>query len=343
MNKLEVRDLTVRFGFGPNALTAVDGISLQVSATKTLGLVGESGCGKSTVARAVVRLVRASSGRILLDGKDVAEAGGEGLKKLHARVQMVFQDPYASLNPRMTVGEAIEGPIKLYRRLTPRERAAEVDRLLRLVSLDPAAADRYPHEFSGGQRQRIAIARALAVQSELIILDEVTSSLDVSVQANILNLLKRLQRELGLAFLFISHNLSVVRYMSDTVAVMYLGRIVERAPVEELFDDPRHPYTRALIDSIPKLRAKGGNGRVHLSGEIPDPRHPPSGCRFRTRCPIGPNAFPNRRVCVEVDPHTTLERGDHMVACHFPIDALRRAEGATRLAQNATPRDRING
>ncbi len=336
MNKLEIEALVVRFGFGPTALTAVDGIDLAVPTGHTLGLVGESGCGKSTIARAVVQLVHATSGRILLDGQDVTHARGETLKQLHARVQMIFQDPYSSLNPRMTIAEAIEEPITLYRRLTSDERAAQVARFMRLVSLDPTTADRYPHQFSGGQRQRIAIARTLAVQSELIILDEVTSSLDVSVQANILNLLKQLQREFSLTFLFISHNLSVVRYMSDIVAVMYLGRVVERAPVEELFARPRHPYTRALIDSVPKLQKRNGNGFIHLAGEIPDPRHPPSGCRFRTRCPIGPNVFPERQVCVQVDPHTTLEGGDHVVACHFPLSNSLRTQTSEVMDLNKT-------
>ncbi len=317
MNKLEIQAMTVRFGHGRSLLTAVDAVDLAVPDAGTMGLVGESGSGKSTVAKAVVRLVKMHGGNILFDREDVTRPSAERLRKFRSQVQMVFQDPYSSLNPRLTIGEMLDEVVKLYQPLDAKNRQDERHRLLEMVGLDPKMSDRYPHQFSGGERQRIAIARALAVGPAVVVLDEVTASLDVSVQANILNLLKKLQRELGLAYLFISHNLSVVRYMSDVVSVMYLGQIVERAPARELFERPRHPYTRALIDSIPKLRARG-NGRVHLTGEIPDPNHPPSGCRFRTRCPTGPNVHSDRTICIEKDPHGAVD-GSHWAACHFPL------------------------
>lgn len=300
-------------------LTAVDDLDLSVPAGGTLGLVGESGSGKSTVARALVHLVPAVAGQVLLDGEDVTYARHQRLRALRKRLQMVFQDPYSSLNPRITIGEILEEAIQTHRTVARQERTAEVQRLLELVSLDGEFARRYPHQFSGGQRQRIAIARALAVEPEIIILDEVASALDVSVQANILNLLKQLQRQFYLSYLFISHDLSVVRYMCDSIAVMYLGRIVESAPTEELFQHPRHPYTRGLIDSIPKLAVGNTSRRLRVSGEIPDPRNPPAGCRFHTRCPIGPLAHPERTACIELDPNSLLKSGQQAVACHFPL------------------------
>ncbi len=320
MTTLEVAGLTVRYGAGAAALTAVEGVDLAVPAGGTLGLVGESGCGKSTVARAIVQLVRPAAGRVLLNGEDVTYAHGERLHDLRRRVQMVFQDPYASLNPRMAVGEAIGEAISTHRKMGARRRVTEVARLLDLVAIDARSTDKYPHQFSGGQRQRIAIARALAVQPEILICDEVTSSVDVSVQANILNLLKELQRTLGLSYLFISHNLSVVRYMSDVVSVMYLGRIVEHAQTSALFARPRHPYTRALIDAIPQMVSRAASERVRLPGDLPDPRFPPAGCRFHTRCPIGPLVRTERTVCRDVDPQTIADRGEHVAACHFPLD-----------------------
>lgn len=328
MTELEVVGLTVRYGAGSTLLTAADDVDLAIPPGATLGLVGESGCGKSTVARAIVRLVPIASGRVLLDGNDIAEATGERLRDLRRRVQMVFQDPYASLNPRMTVGETIGEAITTHRRVSARSRALEVARLLEMVGLNPGVVTRYPHQFSGGQRQRIAIARSLAVGPEVLICDEVTSSVDVSVQANILNLLKELQKRLGLSYLFISHNLSVIRYMSDVVAVMYLGKVVERASAVDLFARPRHPYTRALIDSIPRAISRLTRDRVRLSGDLPDPRHPPQGCRFHTRCPFGPLVQPDRVICRDIDPHTTLVPGPHVAACHFPLADDAVAEGA---------------
>jgi peptide/nickel transport system ATP-binding protein len=316
--RLELRDVTVRYGSGDGALTAVDRIDLDVPERGTLGLVGESGCGKSTLARALVGLVPIAGGTVRLDGDDVTPARARGTRAFRRRVQLIFQDPYSSLNPRMRVGDALAEAVA-QRGVRRSLRAAEALRLLDLVGLPRTALERYPHQFSGGQRQRVAIARALAVGPELVINDEVTSALDVSVQANILNLLRDLQRELGLSYVFISHDLSTVRYMSDAVAVMYLGTIVENAATDELFRAPRHPYTQALIASIPRL----GQARrsAPLPGELPDPRHPPAGCRFHTRCPIGPLVRPDRTICLEIDPQTIATTKEHRAACHFAGDA----------------------
>ncbi len=316
-HRLDVKGLVVRYGSGRNALTAVDGADLAVPAAGTLGLVGESGCGKSTIARALVGLVPVASGSIFLDGEDCTDTRRREAASYRRRVQMVFQDPYSSLNPRMPVGEVMweamgmRGPE--YRQSTRRRR--EVLRLLDLVGLRPDALDRYPHQFSGGQRQRIAIARALAVGPDVVIADEVTSALDVSVQSTILNLLKDLQRELRLSYLFISHDLSVVRLMSDHVAVMYLGRVVENAPSQQLFSQPCHPYTQALIASVPDL----DHDRLPapLVGDLPDPRRPPAGCRFHSRCPVGPLYNPERTICVDVDPQAEAPTREHLAACHF--------------------------
>jgi len=312
--KLELQGLRVRYGAGSGRLTAVDGIDLAVPAGGTLGLVGESGCGKSTVARAIVGLVPVSDGRILLDGTDFTERSRRDSPTFRRRVQMVFQDPYSSLNPRLTVGEMVSEAL-LTRGLAARGRRGEAVRILDLVGLPSTALERYPHQFSGGQRQRIAIARALAVGPDVVINDEVTSALDGSVQATILNLLKELQRELKLSYLFISHDLSTVRYMSDVVAVMYLGRIVELAPTRKLFESPQHPYTRALIGSIPRFGLERSG--APLAGDLPDPRRPPSGCRFHTRCPVGPLADESRTICVEQDPQAAAYRHEHGAACHF--------------------------
>jgi oligopeptide/dipeptide ABC transporter ATP-binding protein len=319
MSKLEVRHLVVKYG----SLTAVDGVSFSIPAGGTLGLVGESGSGKSTVARALVQLLKPHSGQVLLDGMDVTHARGHALHELRTRVQMVFQEPYSSLNPRLTVGTMIDEVLQRHQSLSNQERSREIGRLLELVALDPRFITRYPHQFSGGQRQRVAIARALAAKPDIIILDEVASALDVSVQADILNLLRDLQREFNLAFLFISHDLSVVRYMSDSVSVMYLGRIVEWTGTPELFRNPEHPYTRGLIDSMPQMVVGGSERRFKLTGEIPDPHHPPSGCRFHTRCPIGPLTHSERQICTQSDPHSTIEGTQHYVACHFPLEKVR--------------------
>jgi peptide/nickel transport system ATP-binding protein len=317
MIALEATGLRVRYGSGANRLTAVDGVDLAVPKGRTLGLVGESGCGKSTIARALVGLVPVVGGSISLDGADCTSQKARDAAGYRRRVQMVFQDPYSSLNPRMTVGQLMGEALRL-RGLTardPRARREDGHRILELVGLTASVLQRYPHQFSGGQRQRIAIARALAVGPEVLITDEVTSALDVSVQATILNLLRHLQRELGLSYLFISHDLSVVRLMSDHVAVMYLGRIVEQAPSERLFAEPRHPYTKALMGSIPTFAAS--RRPAPLAGDLPDPRDPPQGCRFHTRCPIGPLARPERTICLQQDPNDLAVEPDHHAACHF--------------------------
>lgn len=331
MNILELRGLRVQYGHGANTLVAVDGIDLAVPKGGTLGLVGESGCGKSTVARAVVGLVPLSGGTISLEGTDCTETRVRDSAGYRRNVQMVFQDPYSSLNPRMTVGQMMGEALVLRR---PSARNAKLQRqeslrILELVGLRATALARYPHQFSGGQRQRLAIARALAVGPKVLITDEVTSALDVSVQATILNLLKNLQHELGLSMIFISHDLSVVRVMSDRVAVMYLGQVVELATSEELFSAPRHPYTKALMRSIPTFAAE--RRPAPLTGDSPDPRNPPRGCRFHTRCPIGPMVNHDRTICTEEDPNDNEASEAHHAACHFadlrPADARKGWEG----------------
>jgi peptide/nickel transport system ATP-binding protein len=317
VNILEVHGLTVRYGTGDRALTAVEGVDLAIRRGRTLGLVGESGCGKSTVARALVGLAPVVAGRVTLDGTDCTSQSARDSPRYRRRVQMVFQDPFSSLNPRMSVGALLDEALimrggEFHSR---RRRAAESARLLELVGLPAEARSRYPHQFSGGQRQRIAISRALAVDPDVLILDEVTSALDVSVQATVLNLLRELQRRLRLSYLFISHDLSVVRLMSDEVVVMYLGQVVERASTEDLFTRPAHPYTTALLKSIPSLH--GRREPAPLSGDPPDPRRPPAGCRFHTRCPVGPLAHPERTRCIELAPALGPESGSHRAACHF--------------------------
>jgi oligopeptide/dipeptide ABC transporter ATP-binding protein len=331
LNKLEVRGLRVRYGEGAQALIAVDGVDLDVPDGGTLGLVGESGCGKSTIARALVGLVPVVGGSITLEGVDYTGQRARDTSSYRRKVQMVFQDPYSSLNPRMTVNELMGEALSL-RGLSGRSssaRQAEGLRILTLVGLSRTALNRYPHQFSGGQRQRIAIARALAVGPDVIIADEITSALDVSVQATILNLLKDLQRELKLSYLFISHDLSVVRLISDAVAVMYLGRVVESAKSDELFSAPRHPYTSALINSIPSFKPK--RAAAPLSGDLPDPRNPPAGCRFHTRCPVGPLTNAERTICIDRDPEEIAAEQVHRAACHF-ADQQARASPNSSIA-----------
>jgi peptide/nickel transport system ATP-binding protein len=321
---LSIEDLRVNVAsdrralFGrPDPVYAVDGVSLSVAAGETLGLVGESGCGKSTLARTVVGINRPSAGTIRVgpDGVDAVTPGGAQV--LRSTVQYVFQDPYAALNPRRTVRQSLDEALEM--RGVPRaERAAEAGELMRRVGLSDGHLDRYPHAFSGGQRQRIGIARALAVEPRVLICDEPVSALDVSIQAQIINLLESLRDHLGLGYLFIAHDLSVVRHLSDRVAVMYLGKIVETGPVEAVYSAPQHPYTVALMSSSPlpdtaaRLRE-----RIVLGGDLPSPKNPPSGCRFRTRCPIGPLAHPDRTICVDSEPALAVTPGGQLAACHF--------------------------
>jgi peptide/nickel transport system ATP-binding protein len=320
MSLLELEDLRVAYPSGRGDLLAVDGVDLSVPANWTVGLVGESGSGKSTLAKAVVGLVPISGGSIRLHGADLSRLSARERTRLRKRVQLIFQDPYSSLNPRMTVREAIAEPLIAHFSLSRAERQREVERLLRLVGLSPSDANHFPFQFSGGQRQRIAIARALAVRPELIVADEITSALDVSVQSAILNLLQELQRETGVSCLLISHNLAVVRFLSESIAVMHLGKIVEVGLAEDIFTRPHHPYTRALIDSVPRLHHRGESGFGQLSGDLPDPHDPPSGCRFRTRCPIGPLTHRERTVCVDEDPHRGAKSRPHLAACHFTAE-----------------------
>jgi oligopeptide/dipeptide ABC transporter ATP-binding protein len=303
---------------------AVDGVTLQVRAGETLGLVGESGCGKSTLARLVAGLQPVTSGRIRVAGYDVTTMRRQELRKFRGRVQMVFQDPYGSLNPRRRVGSILGEPFAIHKVAKGDERKKRVQELMARVGLSPEHYNRFPAEFSGGQRQRIGIARALALRPDLVVCDEPVSALDVSIQAQVLNLLDDLQGELGLTYLFIAHDLSVVRHVSDRVAVMYLGMIAEQGQVEDLYTRPRHPYTAALLSAVPTpetaLARKGGQEatRIVLHGDVPSPINPPSGCRFHPRCPKA-----QERCSVEVPLLRSLPDApeDHLVACHFPVEA----------------------
>jgi peptide/nickel transport system ATP-binding protein len=298
----------------------VDGVDLAVRQGETMGLVGESGSGKSTLARVVVKLYQATEGKVLFEGRDITHLGSGAMRPLRRRLQMIFQDPYSSLNPRMTVGEIISEPLKVHHlapnRSAARERVAE---LLSLVGMDRDVAARYPYEFSGGQRQRIGIARALAVKPEFVVADEPVSSLDVNIQAQVINLLEDLQDELGLTYLFIAHDLSVVRHVSDRIAVMYLGKIVEIGTSDAVATVPMHPYTKALISAapVPDAAVERSRARIHLQGEIPSPIDPPSGCRFRTRCPLT-KALGNPEICSTVEPPLAEHRPGQSAACHFP-------------------------
>ncbi|MDO9285667.1 MAG: dipeptide ABC transporter ATP-binding protein [Aquabacterium sp.] len=309
---LWVDDLVKHFPApGGRVVHAVDGVTFELAAGETLGLVGESGCGKSTLGKTLLRLHPPTSGSVRLQGRELAAVSRREMKPLRRDLQMVFQDPFASLNPRTTVGRAIEEPMLVQGIGSRAERRERVQWLLQKVGLRPEAATRHPHEFSGGQRQRIGIARALALQPKVIVCDEPVSALDVSVRAQVLNLLADLKAEFGLAYLFISHDLSVVEYVCDRVAVMYLGRIVEIAPRRALWQQPLHPYTRALLDAAPRPDPTRRRGRrTLLDGEIPSPIDPPSGCRFRTRCPM---QIPR---CATETPHLVSAGGGHQVACH---------------------------
>jgi len=320
---VEVRDLVKHFPITRGivvqrqigAVKAVDGVSFDVLRGETLGIVGETGCGKSTTARLLVRLLDPTSGSILFEGEDIAERKKQSLKALHREMQMVFQDPYASLNPRKTVGSIIADPFAIHGLFTGEgERKKRVQELMDRVGLNPEHYNRYPHEFSGGQRQRIGVARAIALEPKLLVADEPVSALDVSIQAQVLNLLRGLQREMGLTLIFIAHDLSVVRHMCDRVAVMYLGKIVEMSPADSLYAFPRHPYTGALLSAVPVPDPSGGKReRQLLSGDVPSPANPPQACRFHTRCPKA------QTVCGTEEPTLESKGGDGVVACHFPL------------------------
>jgi len=319
---LDVRDLKMHFPLTKgivfqrtaNYVRAIDGVSFTIEHGQTLGLVGESGSGKTTLGRTLVRLYQPTTGQMMFDTIDLAKVQGEQLRNMRQRVQMIFQDPFASLNPRFTVGSLISEPMHIYK-IAPhaeiRERTVE---LLKVVGLRPDYIDRYPHEFSGGQRQRIAVARALSLNPEFIVADEPVSALDVSVRAQVLNLLQRLQREFSLTFLFVSHDLSVVRHVANRIAVMYLGKIVEQADRDELYESPKHPYTAALLSAIPipDPQIEKHRQRIILSGDLPSPINIPTGCRFHTRCPMA------QEICREVEPAFERKEGrEHFAACHF--------------------------
>ncbi len=292
---------------------AVDGVSFTIKSGECLGMVGESGCGKTTVGRAILRLVEPTAGSVVFDGQDIAKADSKTLKAMRRNMQIIFQDPYSSLDPRVPIGESISEGLLIHGMKDSRERNAIVVDMLRKVGMEEYHSRRYPHEFSGGQRQRIGIARALALRPKFIVCDEPVSALDVSIQSQVLNILRDLQHEFGLTFLFIAHNLSVVEHISDRVAVMYLGKMVELTDREELFRDPRHPYTQALMSAIPipdpKVRSK--RARIVLKGDVPSPLNPPPGCRFHTRCPIAQD------ICSKQEPEFRELKPGHWAACHF--------------------------
>jgi oligopeptide transport system ATP-binding protein len=313
---LRAQGVFKHFPVGGLSVRAVDGVDLEIRRGETLGLVGESGCGKSTLARLITGLLPVTAGRIVVDGKEITKLRGARLRRVRRDMQMIFQDPFASLDPRMTVGDIIQEPLDNFHIADRRERDKRVQELLRLVGLNPNFNNRYPHEFSGGQRQRIGIARALAVNPSFIVCDEPVSALDVSIQAQIINLLQDLQREFRLTYLFIAHDLAVVRHLSDRIAVMYLGKVVEVADRVDIYDRPQHPYTKALLSSIPvpDPAVERRRAPITLKGEIPSPVNPPSGCRFHPRCPIA--RAPG--ICSEQEPLLEAHGArDQVAACHF--------------------------
>ncbi len=320
---LEVRDLVkyypltagIVFKKTYGQVHAVDGVSFELHKGETLGVVGESGCGKSTLARVLMSLEKPTSGTVTYQGRNIFRLGSGELRRMRRQIQLVMQDPYTSLNPRMTVGDLVGEPFAIHPDVAPRgDRRRQVQELLEVVGLNPEHINRYPHQFSGGQRQRIGIARALALRPEIIVCDEPVSALDVSIQAQVMNLLDQLQKELGLAYIFIAHDLSVVRHLSDRVAVMYLGKIVETGTDNEIYERPTHPYTQALLSAVPvpDPTSRETKARIRLTGDVPSPANPPSGCRFRTRC------WKAQDICANEEPLLVQRAGsDHLSACHF--------------------------
>ena len=319
-NIIEVKNLKVHFPIMGDLIPrtvgyvkAVDGISFEIKYGETLGLVGESGCGKSTTGRAIMRLVKSREGQVLFEGSDVLTMNKKHLKSTRKDLQFIFQDPFASLNPRMTIGDAIDEVLYVFKFGTKEERKKRVEELIEMVGLNKKQLSRFPHEFSGGQRQRVVIARALAVNPKFIICDESVSALDVSIQSQIINLLEKFQKELNLTYLFIAHDLGVVRHISHRIAVMYLGKIVEIAESDELFKNPKHPYTQALISAVPVSDPELRHDKILLVGDMPSPIDPPSGCRFHTRC------IHVQDICLKEEPEYRDEGGGHRVACHFDL------------------------
>ncbi len=319
---LEVHDLKMHFPLTRGILLqrvfgyvrAVDGVSFSIERGKTLGLVGESGSGKTTIGRTIIRLYKPTAGQILFNEQDLARLDGESLRQVRQNIQMVFQDPFASLNPRFTIGSLVSEPMHIYKMGTSKAIRERTEELLQIVGLRPEYIDRYPHEFSGGQRQRIVIARALSINPQFVIADEPVSALDVSIRAQILNLLQRLQQEFNLTYLFVSHDLSVVRHVADRIAVMYLGKFVEVADRDELYTAPKHPYTKALLSAvpIPDPQIEKKRQRIILAGDLPSPVNIPAGCRFHQRCPMA------QQICYEVEPTLDPKEGhEHYAACHF--------------------------
>ena len=338
---LEVRDLKVHFPIAPGllhrqkgAIRAVDGVSFSVGAAETLGVVGESGCGKSTMIRAILQLIRPTSGSVRFQGEELTRLKESSLRMVRREMQIVFQDPYGSLNPRKKVGSVVAEPLVVHGIAKRKARGERVQELLRLVQLSPTDADRFPHEFSGGQRQRIAIARALASEACLLMCDEPVSALDVSIQAQTINLLQDLKKRLGLSYVFVSHDLSVVRHVSDRIAVMYLGKIVENSSTHELYDGPLHPYSIALLSAVPRADpvVERTRQRILLRGEVPSPSNPPSGCHFRTRCWLS-ELLGKPAKCAAEEPELRDMGNGHLVSCHFAEELQTRTRRERLLEQ----------